>query len=410
MSEKKQALVVSDPTEVKKELGLTDPSALSVEGGVDAAVESKANEFIKHVLDFDPTDKTKLDQREQDIAAVETLGSKTQKRAAHRSAMLKEPIRKLASKGEDGGPVANALVNLKVQVEELDPGKFDFEAGWFSRTLGMIPGVGKPLKKYFTKFESAQTVIDAIMRSLQDGQNTLFRDNQTLALDQKAMRLLTFELEEAIKLGMLIDQKLEYALEREVEPGDPRINFIKEELLFPLRQRVGDLQQQLAVNQQGVLAIEIIIRNNKELIKGVDRSLNVTVNALNVAVTVAMALANQKITLDKIKSVNMVTDNLIGQTSKNLGTTGVEVQKQASSTQLNIDTLKQAFVDINAAMEDVSTFRQKALPQMAHAILEMDTLTKTTEKAIRKMEEGNRVAPSIALDLSDVGSIKKQDV
>lgn len=410
MSEKKQALVISDPTDVKKELGLTDPSALSVEDGVDAAVEAKADEFIQHVLDFDPTDKTKLDQREQDVAAVETLGSATQKRAAYRSAMLKEPIRKLASKGEDGGPVANALVNLKVQVEDLDPGKFDFEAGWFSRTLGMIPGVGKPLKRYFTKFESAQTVIDAIMRSLQDGQDMLFRDNQTLAQDQKAMRLLTFELEEAIKLGMLIDQKLEYALEREVEPGDPRINFIREELLFPLRQRTQDLQQQLAVNQQGVLAIEIIIRNNKELIKGVDRSLNVTVNALNVAVTVAMALANQRIVLDKITAVNKTTDNLIAQTSRQLKTQGVAIQKQASSTQLNIETLKQAFVDINAAMEDVATFRQKALPQMAHAILEMDNLTKNTEKAIRKMEEGNRVAPSIALDLSDVGSIKKQDV
>lgn len=409
MSEKKQALVVSDPTEVRKELGLTDPSALSVEEGVDAAVEAKADEFIKHVLDFDPTDKTKIGQRDQDISAVETLGSVTQKRAAHRSAMLKEPIRKLAFKGEDGGPVANALVDLKVQVEDLDPGKFDFEAGWFSRTLGMIPGVGKPLKKYFTKFESAQTVIDAIMRSLQEGQNTLFRDNQTLAQDQKAMRLLTFELEEAVKLGMIIDQKLEYALEREVESGDPRINFIKEELLFPLRQRVQDLQQQLTVNQQGVLTIEIIMRNNKELIKGVDRALNVTVNALNVAVTVAMALANQRIVLDKITAVNLTTDHLIAQTSRQLKK-GVAIQKQASSTQLNINTLKQAFVDINAAMEDFSTFKQKALPQMAHAILEMDSLTKTTEKAIRKMEEGNRVAPSIALDLSDVGSIKKQDV
>jgi len=38
-----------------------------------------------------------------------------------------------------------------------------------------------------------------------------------------------------------------------------------------LRQRIQDLQQQLAVNQQGVLAVELIIRNNKELMKGVDK-------------------------------------------------------------------------------------------------------------------------------------------
>jgi uncharacterized protein YaaN involved in tellurite resistance len=117
---------------------------------------------------------------------------------------------------------------------------------------------------------------------------------------------------------MLIDQKLSYSLEREVPADDPRYAFIQEELLFPLRQRIQDLQQQLAVNQQGVLAIELIVRNNKELIKGVDRAVNVTINALNVAVTVALALANQKIVLDKIQAVNVVTDRLIAQTAATL--------------------------------------------------------------------------------------------
>jgi uncharacterized protein YaaN involved in tellurite resistance len=395
-----QALILADPAVIRNEVGLVDPQAITVAEAPDPQLDQQAAAFVQSVLEINPEEPAALDVRQKNVAAVEALGSKTQKDAAHRSAMLKEPIRKLAARGEDGGEVANALVNLKVKVEELDPGRFDFQAGWISRSLGFLPGVGTPLKRFFTRFESAQTVIDAIMRALEEGKNVLQRDNVTLIQDQKAMRELTHRLQKAIELGMLIDQKFSYALERDVTAEDPRRRFLEDEILFPLRQRIQDLQQQLAVNQQGVLAIEIIIRNNKELVKGVDRGMNVTVNALNVGVTVALALANQKIVLDKIDAVNKTTNRLIAQTASQLRTQGTEIHKRASSTQLDMETLKKAFVDINAALDDISSFRKQALPQMAATILEMDTMTKDTEKAIQRMEEGKKVEPVVSLDVS----------
>jgi len=394
-----QALILAEPAKIKQELALADPANLTAGGLQDPLLEKQADEFIKAVLTFNPHDPTHLDARDQHIAAVENLGSKTQREAAYKSNMLKEPIKKLASKGEEGGEVANSLVSLKNQVEELDPGKFDFEPGWFTRTLGLLPGIGSPLKNYFARFESAQTVIDAIIRALDEGKKMLQRDNVTLAQDQKAMRAMTIRLEKAIQLGMIIDQRLCYLLEREITQEDPRRRFIEDELLFPLRQRIQDIQQQLAVNQQGVLAVEIIIRNNKELGKGVDRAINVTVNALNVAVAVAMALANQKIVLDKIEAVNQTTNRLIAQTAAQLRTQGVQVHKQASSSQLDMENLKKAFADINGALDDISTFRKNALPMMASNILEMDTLTRKAEESIRRMEEGNKAAPVINLDV-----------
>ncbi|OQX27578.1 MAG: toxic anion resistance protein, partial [Desulfobacteraceae bacterium IS3] len=390
-----QSLEIADPVKIRQELALVDPKSLTASNVSDPQIERQADEFVSAVLAFNPKDPVLLEIRDQHIAAAENLGVKTQREAAHRSAMLKEPIRKLAAKGEDGGEVANSLVSLKNQVEELDPGKFDLSPGWFTRALGWVPGIGTPLKNYFTKFESSQTVIDAIIHSLDDGKKMLQRDNVTLSQDQKAMRLTTLRLEKAVQLGILIDQKIAYALEREITAEDPRRRFIEDELLFPLRQRIQDLQQQLAVNQQGVLAVELIIRNNKELMKGVDRAVNVTVNALNVAVTVALALANQKIVLDKIEAVNKVTDHLIAQTAAQLRTQGVAVHKQASNAQLNIESLKKAFADINGALDDVSRFRQEALPRMASNILEMDNLTRTAEESIRRMEQGNKVEPVI---------------
>jgi uncharacterized protein YaaN involved in tellurite resistance len=393
------ALALADPSQIQQELGLTDAKSIALEGEVDPALDKQADEFVALVLAFNPQDPAQVDSRDQNIAAVESLGSKVQREAAHRSVMLKEPIRKLAARGEDGGEVANALVDLNLHVEDLDPGKFDFEPGWKGRLVGMIPGVGKPLKRYFIKFESAQTVIDTIFRALDEGANVLKRDNVTLGQDQKVMRLLTFKLQKAIQLGMLIDQKLSYALERDIMPDDPRHRFTEEELLFPLRQRLQDVQQQLAVNQQGVLSIEIVVRNNKELIRGVNRAVNVTVNALNVAVTVAMALANQKIVLDKIEAVTRTTNRLIAQTARQLRERGVAIHKQASSTQLDMDVLRGAFADIKGAMDDISNFRREALPQMAKNILEMDKLTTAAEEAIQRMEQGTKAAPAVALEV-----------
>ncbi len=396
------ALMLADPTNVQQELGLVDPNAVKVDSELDPEIDKQASDFVKAVLSINPDEASQQDGRDQNIAAVENLGSKTQKAASHRSAMLREPIRKLSARGEDGGEVAKSLVNLKDTVEELDPGQFDFEPGWFTRALGRIPGIGSPLRRFFTRFESAQTVIDAIIRALEEGKKVLKRDNITLSQDQKAMRTLTFSLQKVIQLGILIDQKFTYALEREIDADDPRRRFLEDELIFPLRQRIQDLQQQLAVNQQGVLAIEIVIRNNKELVKGVERGINVTINALNVAVTVALALANQKIVLDKIDAVNKTTNKLIAQTAAQLKTQGAAIHKQASSTALDMETLKKAFADINAALDDISKFRKEALPQMANNILEMDSLTKETEKAIARMEQGSKMSPAITLDV-DMG-------
>jgi uncharacterized protein YaaN involved in tellurite resistance len=213
------------------------------------------------------------------------------------------------------------------------------------------------------------------------------------------MREMTARLEKAIKLGQLIDQKLQYKLDREIAPTDAKHKFIAEELMFPLRQRIIDLQQQLAVNQQGILATELIVRNNKELARGVDRALNVTVNALQVAATVAMALANQKIVLDKIESVNKTTSDLIANTSARLKTQGVQIQKQAASAQIDMNALKSAFADINQALTDLSQFRVNALPQMASTVLELDKITSDAEKTIKELEKGNQARPEIKIDV-----------
>ena len=136
----------------------------------------------------------------------------------------------------------------------------------------------------------------------------------------------------------------------------------------------------------------MIIRNNAELIKGVNRSLNVTVTALNTAATLQIALQHQKKVLKGVEAVTNTTNELIAGTAEQLKTQGVEIQKQASKASLDIEVLKKAFNDVEEALNEISNFRRGALPQMAQSIVEMNDITGTMEKTIENYEKGNEIS------------------
>jgi uncharacterized protein YaaN involved in tellurite resistance len=67
----------------------------------------------------------------------------------------------------------------------------------------------------------------------------------------------------------------------------------------------------MAVTVQGYLALDLVKKNNVELVKGVERASTTTVGALRTAVTVAQAMTNQRLVLGQITALNTTTANII---------------------------------------------------------------------------------------------------
>ncbi|WNK21272.1 toxic anion resistance protein [Halomonas piscis] len=324
---------------------------------------------------------------------VDELGYDVQRQAAYHSELLKTPMRTLAEQGEEGGPVAQALAGLQGRMRELDPQRHRLSRRGIDRVLRFIPGMSTGLERYFQKYESAQQALDAIIHELESGKDRLGRDNLTLADDQQALENAVDKLQEQIELGQMIDRRLVSSAEA-LPPEDPERGFIEEELVFPLRQRVVDLQQQRAVSQQGVLALEVLIRNNRELMRGVDRAINVTVSALSVAVTVALGLANQRLVLDKVEALNATTSDMIAGTAQSLRRQGADIQTRAGSAMLDMEKLEQAFGDVMAAVDDVSRYRREALPQLAEQVSRLEALSREGSDAIERMQRARDDASS----------------
>lgn len=324
--------------------------------------------------------------------------------------ILNRPIRDLAKAGEDGGEIANSLVELKAQFDLIDPTGLTFSAGWPGRfasaLFGWIPVIGPkiaiPLNKFFTRFEASGTVIEALFQSLESSGQQLLRDNEVLRDEQVFMREVTHELQRVILAGRLVDARLAAAAEK-LGQDDDRRKFIEEELIFPLRQRITDLQQQLVVLQQGIITYEVLRRNNKELVRGVRRSRTVTYTALQIGITAALALVQQKIVIGKLKALDAMGMRIITSNAKLLRGQGVEIHKDAASARLDDTGLANATREAIAALDEIATFRRQAIGQMGQLIAERDHLIQVGEEAIVRMEKGNAAGPELieGLDWDD---------
>lgn len=150
-----------------------------------------------------------------------------------------------------------------------------------------------------------------------------------------------------------------------------------------------DMQQMIVVNQQGIVSLNVIRRNNKELIRGVKRAQNVTVSALRTGVMVASALYDQKIVMEKINILNQTTENIIESTSHMLKEQGSEIQRHSAETMISPEVLKASFAEALQAIEDVSTYKEQALPQMKETIDMFSDMAEDGQKVIAKIETSN---------------------
>lgn len=328
-----------------------------------------------------------LEKRKEILQSIDAFGMDTMRTSSTKNNLLQVSVGNLSKTGDEGGQVAKGLTELHMQLKDLDPSAIDFAK------RGFLGKLFNPLRAYFLRFQKADTVIGDIVVSLDKGKTTLKNDNTTLEIEQQALRDLTKKLQKEIELGTMMDASIETQVEAAKARGESedKIRFITEEVLFPLRQRVMDLQQMIVVNQQGIMAMEVVMRNNKELIRGVDRAKNVTISALKVAVTVASALYNQKIVLKKIEMLNQTTNELIAGTSRMLKEQGAGIHKQALETSISVDTMKQAFTDVLSALESISIYKQEALPKMRETIEQFRQLADEGEQQIVRLEKGHKL-------------------
>ncbi len=368
------------------------PDLNAIQNKVEEEVKPTSQEEIKlqelaekNVSELLKVDLDSLSDKKVILKTIDDFGIKTMERSSKKNSLLSVSIQKLSASGNEGHLVADGLSRLQQEMKGLDPSGIDFTK------KGLLGVIFNPLKSYFAKYQKADGVIANIIETIENGKEILKNDITTLEIEKSALRELTKQLSKEIKLASLMDANIENQIElakARVE-DEEKIKFISEEVLFPLRQKVLDMQTMIAVNNQGIIAMEMVIRNNKELIRGVDRARTVTMSALNTAVMVASATCNQKLVLNSIQALNTTTAEFIKSTSKMIQQQGIEIQKQSIEACIPADIIMEALNNVITAVEDYNTYKIQSLPVMKQVINKFGELSEVGEKVILRLEKGN---------------------
>jgi len=364
-----------------------DPAALP-------GLDTKVDTFLSSLMAAEPR-SPEFAAKASDVRSMGDVDIRAA--AASSNRLLKSPVRALQEGGlSEGSTVGKTLLDLRRTVEDLDPK----EATGPRKLLGMIP-FGDKIEDYFRKYQSAQSHLEGILHALRNGQDELGKDNAALNLEKQQLWDAMGRLNQYVYVAERLDARLSAAI-AELEATNPdKAKAFREDVLFYVRQKHQDLLTQLAVSIQNYLAIDIVIKNNIELIKGVDRASTTTVSALRTAVIVAQALGNQKLVLDQITALNSTTSGMIERTSQMLRDNSVAIQQQAASATIGLPQLQAAFANIYATMDAIDTFKVEALDNMAATIGTLETeVTKSRSYLDRVAQQDQRVVHgSLDLDL-----------
>jgi uncharacterized protein YaaN involved in tellurite resistance len=302
-----------------------------------------------------------------------------------------------AGKGGAGGDaqtrVAGTLNELRNTITDLDPNRADLTG--VRKVLKWIPG-GDKIQKYFQKYESAQTQLNAIIKSLESGQDDLRKDNAAIETEKANMWTTMGKLSEYNQLAGALDEAITHKVaELEAAGNTEAAGALKSDALFAIRQRRQDIMTQMAVAVQGYMALDLVRKNNIELIKGVDRAQTTTISALRTAVIVSQALARQKLVLDQITALNTTTSNLIESTSQQLRMQGAQINEQAASSTIDIQKLQAAFDNVFQTMDALDSFRAQAVDSMSQTVQALEGQIERAKPYLERTRRGEGQSPEL---------------
>ncbi|MCW2594190.1 MAG: toxic anion resistance family protein [Jatrophihabitans sp.] len=381
-------LVLAPPAPVSVVKEDEAAGAIPVDDAKKTELAQRAEAFAAELAAMDP----RTPAFSQKVDSIASMGDKELRASANVSnRMLDRPAAAMkAGKGGSGGDaqtrVAGTLNELRNTVTDLDPNRADLTG--MKKVLKWLPG-GDKIQKYFQKYESAQTQLNAIIKSLESGQDDLRKDNAAIETEKANMWTTMGKLSEYNALASALDDAItQKVAELEAGGNSEAANTLKSDALFAIRQRRQDIMTQMAVSVQGYMALDLVRKNNLELIKGVDRAQTTTISALRTAVIVSQALSRQKLVLDQITALNTTTSNLIESTSQQLKVQGAAINEQAASSTIDVQKLQAAFDNVFQTMDAIDTFLAQAVDSMSATVTALEGQIQRAQPYLERTRRG----------------------
>ena len=145
----------------------------------DSNIKNQAQDNAVAIFDVDLNNPQ---AREQILKPLDNFGLNEMSKSAAHNEMLATRFVDLTKGGKDSDNIGENLLELNNQIKDLDPSKVNFAK------KGVLGNLMNPVRKYFAKYEKAETAISDIVQSLDKSSKVLQNDNTTLLNEENYLR------------------------------------------------------------------------------------------------------------------------------------------------------------------------------------------------------------------------------
>ena len=302
---------------------------------------------------------------------------------------------------------AELIANLLGELQEVDIAELN-EPSVFKRFIRRIP----LLKKFVTsveqikaKYNTIQKNIDGITQKLEQTRLIAIRDNNLLEKQFQNNLSYVNQLGELIIAGKMKSKELEDEIsnmkEESYNYNDYEIRKV-EDFKNNLDKKITDLVMMRYSFQQSLVQINIIQQTNTQDAQNTEMQINTTIPIWKNQMSMAVALYNQKKSIEASNLVTNTTNEILRRNSEMMKTQAIEVAKQSQRTVIDIKTLEKTHKDLIATIEGVEKAQEEGRAKRAAAERRIKELERDMHsKALGIKESTERV---IAKELVGIGS------
>ncbi len=366
MSEKQEdKIVLTLDNEVNQEETATQDEKVSEEEALASRVtaDGLSDEEKKQVEDFSKQiDITKAN-------AVLQYGAAAQNKVADFSEQTLKNVRT-----KDLDSVGDTLEELVKQLKNFNVN--EKEDGFFDKLFKKSANSVENLK---TKYDSASTNVDKIVKILEDHQVTLLKDINLLdqlyeknLVNQKELTM--YILAGYKKLDEVKNNDLKAALQKAKETGDPEDAQKANDLsnaVNRFEKKLHDLELTRVVSIQTGPQIRLVQNNDTLMVEKIQSTLVNTIPLWKSQMLIALGISHSKDAAKAQNEVTEMTNKMLRENAENLKMATIETAKESERGIVDIETLTETNKKLIETLEEVQKIQTEGREKRAAAQVEL---------------------------------------
>lgn len=218
---------------------------------------------------------------------IEQLGLDEQHQFWQSNEQLKRPLQQMIQDANKGGQVAELFKQLHKQLEKIKPPRQTLMARFMNHFKLLFSWHETAFDLWLETYPEQQHAIQQTVEQLAKAKRRLKQQNNSLETEQKQIAGSISKLEQVTDL--LND--LQQSWQQHDQPTEPP-EFIQQEFLPKLQERIIELQQQLLIARQTLMSLELYMQQNQDQINGIDHAVQSTEPVLRI--TASLSLLNNR--------------------------------------------------------------------------------------------------------------------